>query len=114
VTILFAQDWAAACAALGETCAWTIRRANLLVEGVANPREAGGLIEIGQALLLITGETDPCSRMDAQWPGLRDALTPDWRGGVTARVVRGGAIRAGDQARLVLQNTDEALRRQSG
>ncbi|HCK83210.1 MAG TPA: hypothetical protein DHW63_01405, partial [Hyphomonadaceae bacterium] len=36
VTILFAEDWHAACAALGEARPWTIRRANLSVEGVAN------------------------------------------------------------------------------
>ncbi|MEQ1618354.1 MAG: MOSC domain-containing protein [Terricaulis sp.] len=96
VTIVFAQDWAEACAALGETRAWSIRRANLLVEGLANPRASGGVLKVGNAELAITGETKPCSNMDRQWPGLTEALSPDWRGGLTARVLRGGEVRVGD------------------
>jgi MOSC domain-containing protein YiiM len=96
VTILFAQDWAAACALLGETRAWTIRRANLLVEGLTNPAAAGGVLHVGPVVLSITGETEPCNNMDRQWPGLRAALTPDWRGGLTARVIEGGAVKVGD------------------
>jgi MOSC domain-containing protein YiiM len=45
---------------------------------------------------MITRETDPCERMDALAPGLRAALTPDWRGGACSRVVVGGTIRVGD------------------
>ena len=100
VTILFAQDWAAACEALGDTRAWTIRRANLLIEGIANPRTAGGRLIIGAVDLAITGETKPCSNMDRQWPGLTAALAPDWRGGLTARVVRGGEVCVGDEVGL--------------
>ena len=100
VTVLFARDWAAACAELGETRVWTIRRANLLVDGLANPRAAGGVLMIGEVELAITGETKPCANMDRQWPGLTAALTPDWRGGLTARVLRGGEVRLGDGARF--------------
>lgn len=95
-TVLFEEDWLAACAELGETRDWTIRRANFLVRGVVNPQAAGGRLRIGPVLLEITGETDPCSRMDAQWPGLQAALTPHWRGGVTTRVLEGGAVALGD------------------
>lgn len=101
VTILFAEDWAAACAELGETRAWTIRRANLLVDGLTNPRAAGGALSIGDVELAITGETKPCANMDRQWPGLTAVLAPDWRGGLTARVLRGGEVRLGDVARFV-------------
>ena len=45
-------------------------------------------------------ETDPCSRMDEQHAGLRDALTPDWRGGVCCRVIAGGNVAVGDEVRL--------------
>ncbi len=101
VTVLFAEDWAAACAALGEERPWALRRANLLVAGLPNPRAAGGLLRVGAALFEITGETEPCARMDSQWPGLRAALLPDWRGGLTARVRAGGEVRVGDPVDLL-------------
>ncbi len=100
VTIVFAQDWAEACAALGETRAWTIRRANLLVQGLANPRAGGGTLTIGEVELAITGETKPCANMDRQWPGLTAALSPDWRGGLTAHVLKGGEVWIGDGVSL--------------
>lgn len=96
VTIVFEQDWLAACRDLGAQVPWTHRRANLLVRGIANPRCAGGVIRVGAALLEITGETEPCSMMDRQRQGLRAALTPDWRAGITTRVRQGGPIRVGD------------------
>jgi MOSC domain-containing protein YiiM len=34
--------------------------------------------------------------MEAAHRGLRRALTPEWRGGVTCRVLKGGMIRVGD------------------
>jgi len=34
--------------------------------------------------------------MKSKRSGLREALMPDWRGGVCCRVISGGAIRLGD------------------
>lgn len=101
VTVLSAADWRAVCDELGADLPWTARRANLLLDGVDLPRVAGVRVGIGQCLLEITGETDPCGRMDEQRDGLRRALTPDWRGGRTCRVVSGGEIQVGDPARIV-------------
>ena len=98
VTILFEHDWQAAIANLDPQTPWTVRRANLLVAGIDNPKAPGGILAIGAARFLITGETDPCIRMDEQLPGLQEQLTPDWRGGLTARVLTGGDIKAGDKA----------------
>lgn len=100
VTVLFEHNWAAACAELGELEGrpWTIRRANLFVTGIGNPERAGGLLRIGPVLLEVTGETDPCSRMDAQWQGLTTTLSSYWRGGVTTRVLEGGEVKVGDGA----------------
>jgi len=102
VTVLFEEDWLAATAVLGETRPWTIRRANLLVRGLSNPQAEGGRIVIGDVVLEITGETDPCQRMGAQWVGLQAALTPNWRGGLTTRVISGGAVAVGDHVSLDL------------
>ena len=101
VTVLFLEDWAAAVAGLDPGAPWTVRRATLLVSALRNPQRAGDVLAIGAVRLAVTGETQPCFRMDAQLPGLWDALRPDWRGGVTARVVAGGEIAVGDRVRWV-------------
>jgi MOSC domain-containing protein YiiM len=75
---------------------WTTRRANLLVEGIPLAHTEGRRLQIGGLLLEITGECDPCQRMDQAKPGLQDALTPDWRGGVLCRVLEGAEIKVGD------------------
>ncbi len=101
VTVLFAEDWAAAVAGLDPAAPWTIRRATLLVSGLNNPRRAGDVLAVGDVRLVVTGETQPCVRMDEQLPGLWDAMRPDWRGGVTAQVIAGGEIVVGDKVRWV-------------
>ena len=100
VTILMAEDWLAAVADLGIPVSWEQRRANLLVEGVTLPREEGARLRIGDALFEITGECDPCRRMDAVADGLQLALRPGWRGGQAARVIDGGAIAIGDEVEV--------------
>ena len=100
VTVLARESWEAACTDLGRELPWTVRRANILVEGLHLAGETGKTIRIGELELVVTGETDPCSRMEEQAAGLREALLPDWRGGVTCRVAQGGAIRVGDAAQI--------------
>ncbi len=101
VTVLTEEAWQQACAQLGQNLPWTIRRANLLVRGIdLGPHRVGSLLRVGELLLRITGETDPCHRMDEAAPGLKDALAPHWRGGVCCQVIRGGAIAIGDPLRL--------------
>ena len=73
-----------------------MRRANLLVDGIDLPTDVGATIEVGSVKLRVTMEVDPCSRMDEQCPGLKRALTPDWRGGVACTVVQGGQVSIGD------------------
>ena len=51
-------------------------------------------------VLEVTGECDPCSRMEEVAPGLKAALLPHWRGGVCTRVIEGGAIGIGEQVRI--------------
>jgi MOSC domain-containing protein YiiM len=97
ITILSESAWQKACDEVGAELPWTVRRANLLVDGVEfDASFVGKRVRIGDVELEITRETDPCSRMDAQHQGLTAALTPDWRGGVCCRVVEPGDITIGD------------------
>ena len=82
VTVLFRESWESACRELGAALPWTTRRANLLVTGVPAPQKTGGRIRIGDVVLQIMLETDPCELMERAKPGLKAALTPEWRGGV--------------------------------
>ncbi len=102
ITILAQADWQAALAELGRPdLAWTIRRANFLVSGITLPQVPGTRLSLGTVILEVTGQTDPCDRMDEQAPGLKAALTPDWRGGITCRVITGGAVKVGDPLTLL-------------
>ena len=93
VTVLSAQAWLEACALAGTDLPWLARRANLLVDGLDLRASTGAILRLGDDIeLLVTGELDPCARMDAAAPGLKVALRDDWRGGVTCRVHRGGLL----------------------
>ena len=101
VSLIEAESWTAALEELGAEVPWQERRANFLISGLRLPREAGRVIAIGKSLKIeTTCECDPCSRMEAIVPGLKDALTPDWRGGVLGRVICDGEIAVGDEVRI--------------
>ncbi len=99
VSIVSAEKWADACAALGADLPWTLRRANLLVSGVPLEPVVGKRLSIGSLMLEVTMETDPCERMDEQHAGLKRALETDARGGVRCRIVQSGWIGVGDPVR---------------
>jgi MOSC domain-containing protein YiiM len=106
ITILAEEDWLAAIGELTDLAGavplpWTARRANLLVRGVELPRAKGSLIAVGAVELEVTGQTVPCARMDEAHAGLRRALHPAWRGGVTCRVTKSGDIRVGDPVHVL-------------
>jgi MOSC domain-containing protein YiiM len=96
VTVISARAWRDACNELQQDIPWTTRRANLLVDDFDLPRTIGAVLAVGPVRLRITGEVDPCSRMEEQCPGLRAALQPDWRGGVSCTVLQGGTVTIGD------------------
>lgn len=106
VTLLSLADWQAACSELGIERHWTDRRANLLVDALPLAQTKGQHIHIGSAILQITGETDPCKRMEALHPGLFDALAKGWRGGVSCRVAKGGLLSIGSEVMLTSAETD--------
>ncbi|BDA58551.1 MULTISPECIES: MOSC domain-containing protein [Shewanella] len=101
VTVLSLQQWQIACQSIGANLPWTTRRANLLVDGLTfSPADVGKQLLIGDLCLEVTGETDPCKKMDQAHAGLESALTPDWRGGVTCRVINDAMIHIGDPVTL--------------
>jgi MOSC domain-containing protein YiiM len=116
VTILAREAWEAALADLAvaggaaEGVPWTARRANLLVEGVELPRALGGIVRIGPVLLEITFPTTPCKRMDEARAGLMRALYPEWRGGVTCRVLEGGRVAIGDPVAVIVSPPERTIR----
>ena len=96
VTIIADSSWSDACAELEANLQWTTRRATLLVGGIDLRNSAGATIRIGELTLEVTAELGPCGLMDKFHQGLRKALMPHWRGGVSCRVIASGAIRIGD------------------
>lgn len=101
VTVLFKQAWETACAAAGAELPWTTRRANLLIDGIVLAHCIGTRLQIGEVVLEVTGETRPCHVMDEAHMGLKSALQPDWRAGVTCRILTGGTVRVGDAVEVV-------------
>ena len=98
ITILSESDWSKACAEIGAELPWTTRRANLLVDDIEfDASFVGKTVHIGDVELIVTEETDPCTRMDEQHQGLTAALEPDWRGGICCNVVKSGEIKIGDK-----------------
>jgi MOSC domain-containing protein YiiM len=102
VSLIERECWDAAAVETHCPFEWWNSRRNLLVDGLRLPREAGTRVQIGETLVLeITGECDPCARMEALHAGLRAALTPDWRGGFLGRVITDGEIAVGEEIRIL-------------
>ena len=74
------------------------RRANVLLSGIDLEESAERVLELGDCLIRIGGETLPCDAMDRACDGLRAALGPNWGGGAYGMVLRGGSLRAGAAA----------------
>ncbi len=112
ITVLSREAWEAALAELEPPAVlpWTTRRANLLVEGVRLPRARGGVVRVGPVLLEVTYPTQPCRRMEEARAGLLKALHPDWRGGITCRVLEEGTVRLGDEVHILVSPSERKAR----
>lgn len=97
VTILQEERWNDALLEAGADLPTSARRANLVITGLSLEKTRGRILRIGPARLQIWTECTPCERMDEAWPGLQQALRPEWRGGACAQVLEGGEIRVGDE-----------------
>ena len=96
ITILAREAWNVATAFLDDAPEPECRRANVLVSGIELAHTRGRILRVGECRIVVGGELTPCERMDEASPGLRDALRPDWRGGVFGEVLDGGVVRIGD------------------
>lgn len=115
ITVLAREAWEEALAELDGAngrveLPWTVRRANLFVEGLRLPRARGGVVRIGPVLLEVTYPTQPCRRMEEAYTGLLKALHPDWRGGITARVIEGGMVNIGDEVEILVSPPEKQIR----
>lgn len=100
VTVMTQESWDAVCNEMGKEIHWTTRRANLLISGIDLENTKGNLLKIGNVMLEITGELAPCYRMDEQFEGLTKALTPNWRGGVTCKILNEGFVSENDEVKI--------------
>ena len=97
ITLMSIEGWEAALQELDEDLHWTTRRANILVKGIDLENTTGAVLKVGSFLVEVTGELNPCYRMDEQVAGLTKALAPNWRGGVTCKLLREGIVNEKDQ-----------------
>ena len=75
-------------------------RRQVVVRGLPLNATVGQVLRVGDVELQVTGLADPCDNMERTiGPGARAALED--RGGVCARVLRGGTLRVGDAVRVV-------------
>lgn len=103
ITVLCEEQWQQVCKALTIILPWTARRANLLICGIQfNAEHIGKVMHIGQLQLLITGETEPCFKMDLVHPGLCNALN-NFKAGVTCKVLNDADIQIGDSIHITEQ-----------
>jgi MOSC domain-containing protein YiiM len=115
VTVLAREAWEEALGTLLDQDGpadldWTLRRANLLVEGIALPRVRGAILCVGPVLLEVTAQTYPCRRMEEVRAGLMKALASVWRGGVCCRVLVGGEVEIGQAVKVMWATEQRDIR----
>lgn len=96
VTLIEREAWDRLMRELDANISPSSRRANLMISGVKLEATRGRTLRVGNVRFAIGGETTPCERMDEALPGLRDAMTPHWGGGVFAQVLDDGIVAVGD------------------
>lgn len=101
VTLIAAEDVAAVASFLRRSeISPDLLRRNLLTRGINLIALKGRRVRIGSAILEITGECAPCSRMEGNLgPGGYNALRG--RGGLTSRIIEGGNVHIGDAVERV-------------
>jgi MOSC domain-containing protein YiiM len=96
LTLIALESLAAIASFLGrDSLDPTMLRRNIVMAGINPHALKAQTLLIGSAMISITGECHPCSRMEEiLGPGGYNAIRG--HGGVTARVIAGGTIQIGD------------------
>ena len=101
VTLVAAESLAAIASHLGlDAVAPAALRRNIVVRGINLVALKGRRVRIGEAILEVSGECHPCSRIEASL-GTGGYNAARGLGGITARVVEGGTVRLGDRVEPV-------------
>ena len=96
VTVLSKESCEAATERIGKSVDPGERRANFFVSVCKLEETIGMIRQIRDLIIKVTFETFPCMLMDVVSDGLRDALKPEWRGGVTGSVINDCIVKKGD------------------
>ena len=118
VTVLSEISWQQVCEELKnkngipqlQHLSWLTRRANLLISHkVFSAADIGSTLHIGQCVLEITQECDPCYKMDQQVNGLQKLLAPAFTAGVCCKVLKSGIITLNDEITLMRAPSQSTL-----
>ncbi len=102
VTLIQQEHITAVASILGrETVDPALLRRNIVVSGINLQALKKNEIKIGAAVLFVTGNCPPCSRMEENL-GAGGYNAMRGHGGVTARVVSGGEIEIGSPVKLLV------------
>ena len=101
VTLIQQEHISAVASILGQdSIAPALLRRNIVVSGINLQALKKNEVQIGDVVFWVTGNCPPCSRMEENLgDGGYNAMRG--HGGVTARVVSGGTIKVGSQAKLL-------------
>ncbi|MGB2926486.1 MAG: MOSC domain-containing protein [Limnothrix sp.] len=101
VTLLDASVWERVMQELDADLDPSVRRANILVRGLDLVKSRGKILRLGDGKLKILNETKPCEQMDEALLGLQNALYDNWGGGAFGRVIEGGKVWVGAEAKWI-------------
>jgi MOSC domain-containing protein YiiM len=97
LTLIAAESLAAIASHLGVAAvAPQAMRRNVVVRGINLVALKGRRVRIGDAIVEVSGECHPCSRIEASL-GTGGYNAARGLGGITARIVEGGTVRIGDR-----------------